>query len=192
MKKNSKKTKLGQGLIKAVKSVIKKEKKKVRLSSQKVYFVTVISPYEEVHKEKTVDLKAMNKELKKIKASKDLSPFMKGLRRRTAIHDHLKQTVDVYNPYGKQQGYRRHRTSVFFFSKKNAITAIKENYADILEGGSNGNPSIVLIEEYYEGYCLVEKRWFFQAIVDRETHKIAVKSIEEPLWAKGSCNYAVG
>lgn len=200
MKKN-KKTKLGQGLIKGLKEVIKKEKKpKVKLSDKKVYFVTVISAYEEVHEERIPNLEKLKHDLNELEEkskSENQSLFMYKLRRTQLISEAVSQKTKQYNPYGKSQGYRSHRTPLFFFDKEVALLAIKENYSDCLEGGSWGNPTFVLIEEYTEGFCLVEKRELYEVNITRATEtspeKIKLKRLKkEPLWIQGSVNYAVG
>lgn len=166
-----------------------------KLSKKNVYFLSVISAYEMVFKEQKISeakikkgLKALDKEAKE----KKMKPFIKKIRRRQLISNLTKQEVEVKNPYGKSNGFRKSRTPLFFFSKKNAVQAIKENYTDCLEGGSWGSPTFVVIEEYKEGFHLAENRWFFEVTFTGDERKFSVKAIKEPLWSKGSINYAIG
>lgn len=158
------------------------------MKSRKVYFITIISPYEEVFKEKKINLKKMDSELLLLKKTK-LSYFLKKIRRRQIISNHLKQSVDVYNPHGKQLGFRKSRTMTFFFSKKEAEKAIRENYSDLLEGGSWGSPTFAVIEEYHDGFCLVKNRWFYS--INFYKNNYIIKKIKDPIWSEGTVNYAL-
>lgn len=153
---------------------------------KKVYFITIISAYEDVFKERKINLKKINKEISEIK---EKTAFLKKIRRRQIISQNIKQSIRVYNPVGESKGFRNSRTMMFFFSKEEAEKALKTNYADLLEGGSWGNPTFAVIEEYHQGFCLVKNRWFY--LIEFNKNNFKVNSIKEPLWAKGTTNYAL-
>lgn len=131
----------------------------------------------------------MESEIKKLDKIKNLTPFLKKIRRRQIISEFTSQKEDVYNPYEQQRGYRKSRTMMYFHSLEKAIKAIKTNSCDLLESGSWGTPTFVLIEKYHEGFCLNDERWFFEVSFDKN-RKFKVKKIKEPIWARGSVNYA--
>jgi hypothetical protein len=155
----------------------------------KIYFITLISAYEEVHQKQEIDLKKMNEEIEKNKLDESKTPFIREILERQIISHHTKQTVSVFNPYGEEKGSRRTRTQMFFDSFEKAKKAIENNHTDLFESGSWGSPTFAVIEEYHEGFCLVDKRWFFEINFD-DKNQIVVKEINEPLWARGTCNYA--
>ena len=157
----------------------------------KIYFITLISAYEEVFEEKIPNLEKLKNELNELeeKAKKEkMAFFLYSINRRQIISENVSQKIQVYNPYEESKGFRKTRTPMFFFSKEKAIKAIEKNYADLLEGGSWGSPLFVVIEEYEEGFNLCQNRDFYE--IDFKKNK--VKKIKEPVWAKSLINFAIG
>lgn len=153
------------------------------------YFITLISSFEEVYQEKKINLKKMDSEIKKLEKRKDLTPFLKKIRRRQIISEFTSQKVEIFNPYEQEKGFRKSRTMMYFDTLDKAIKAIKTNSCDLLESGSWGSPTFVVIEKYHQGFCLNQERWFFEVNFDKN-RKFKVKKIKDPIWAKGSVNYA--
>lgn len=157
----------------------------------KVYFIIVMSPYEEVWGDSPTQFRTLEDNLKKIDEDKSLTPFLRKIRKRQEISAYSQPKENVLNLDEESKGSRTTRTQMFFFSKEEAETAIKENHADLLELGSNGNPTFVLIEEREPGFHISENRWFYLVEFEKgDEFSFKVKPIDEPTWSKNCVNYA--
>lgn len=168
----------------------KKDKPASSGEDKKVYFITVISPYEEVWGDSPTEFRTLEKELKKIDQDNSLTPFLKKIRKRQEISAYSQPKENVLNLDGESKGHRKIRTQMFFFKKEDAEIAVKENHADLLESGSYGCPIFVLIEERQQGFQIAENRWFYLVELTKDYEVKSMTPIKDPAWSKGTVNYA--